>query len=130
MYLIKEVDFQPLDKVVITFDKFRTYVTDFTVTEPTDEKVVEDGKEVDAVAKTKVVKNKVRYNQQVARVLAVPSSERDLKVGDEILVDFRGCFKLDGYKEIYIIPKYNMIGVMAKPAMKESYPLKLVKGIE
>jgi hypothetical protein len=113
MQLIKEVDFRPLDKIIVTFDKFRTYTTDYTVTEPVKgSKVAEDDKEVDALAKTKVVKNKVRYNQQVARIVAVPEAEKDLTVGDEVLVDFRACFQLDGYKELYLIPKYNIIGVM------------------
>ena len=113
MKLINEVDFRPLDKLVVTFKDYRTYSTNFTTAVPVKgEKVVEDGKEVDATAKTKVVKNKVKYNQQVAVILAVPDSEKDLSVGDEVLVDLRACFALDGYKDIFIIPKYNVIGVI------------------
>ena len=114
MKLINEVDFRPLDKIIVTFDKFRTYTTEITVGGPPDpgQTVVEDGKEVPATGKLRVTKNKARYNQQVARVVALPKSESELEVGDEVLVDFRACFKLDGYKELYLLPKYNIIGVM------------------
>jgi hypothetical protein len=114
MQLIKEVDFRPLDKIIVTFDKFRTYTTEITVGEPAKpgQTVVEDGKEVPATGNIRVTKNKARYNQQVARIVAVPTAEVELSAGDEVLVDFRACFKLDGYKDLYLLPKYNIIGVM------------------
>ena len=115
MALIKEVDFQPLDKIVLTFDKFRTYTTSQEVldNEKNKDKVPykdDDGNLVDPIMETKVIKTKIKYNQQVARILATPKLEKDFIVGDEILVDFRSCMPLDGYKEIYIITKYNIIG--------------------
>ncbi|MBE3086338.1 MAG: hypothetical protein IMZ64_09005 [Bacteroidetes bacterium] len=115
MQLIKEVDFKPLDKLIVTFDKFRTYSTDYQVVdneampEAPAKDDVQDGV---GIPKMKVIKNKVKYNQQVARVVAVPKAEADISVGDELMVDFRACFKLDGYKDLYLIPKYNVIGIM------------------
>lgn len=114
MQLIKDVDFRPLDKLVVTFDKLRTYTTDVTVTEEAgvEDKAIEDGAEVPATGKLKVVKDKVKYNQQVAKIVALPKGETEFMVGDEVLTDLRACFPLDGYKDLYLLQRHNIIGVM------------------
>jgi hypothetical protein len=109
MNLIKEVDFTPVDKLVVTFDKYRTYSTEYTVMDT--EKNAGKDPLVDEM-ETKVVKKKVNYNHQVATIMAVPANEEQYKVGDLILVDLRACLAIDGYKDIFIIPKYNVFGLM------------------
>ena len=109
MGLIKEVDFIPQDKLVVTFDKFRTYNTEYTVLD----KEKNEGRDpLKDEMETKVVKKKVKYNHQVARVIAVPEKEADMVPGDSLLVDFRSCMEIDGYKDIFIVAKYNVIGVI------------------
>jgi hypothetical protein len=107
MALIKDIDFQPIDKLVVTFDKFRTYSTDYTVVDQDKMKGKDPLKDE---VETKVVKKKVKYNHQVGVIVSVPKGEVDLAVGDQVLVDFRSCMALDGYKELYIVAKYNVIG--------------------
>ncbi len=109
MALIKEVDFCPIDKLVVTFDKFRTYNTEYTVVDK--EKMAGKDPLKDEM-ETKVVNKKVKYNHQVATILATPANETGLVAGDKILVDFRSCMELDGYKDIWIIAKYNVLGVV------------------
>jgi hypothetical protein len=109
MSLIKEVDFRPVDKLVVTFDKFRTYTTEYTVMDQ--EKNAGKDPLKDEM-ETKVVKKKVKYNHQVARIVEVPVGETAYNNGDYILVDVRACLQLDGYKELYILPKYNVIGTI------------------
>lgn len=109
MALIKQVDFVPVDKLVVTFDKFRTYSTEYTVVDK--EKMAGKDPLKDEM-ETKVVKKKVKYNHQVATIVAVPNSETNLVAGDKVLVDFRSCVELDGYKDIYIVNKYQVIGEM------------------
>ena len=107
MALIKTVDFQPIDKLVVTFDKFRTYNADYTVV---DQEKMKGKDPLKDEMETKVVKKKVKYNHQVAIVVAVPDTEKEISVGDNILVDFRSCVQLDGYKELYLISKYQVLG--------------------
>ena len=107
MKLIQEVDFKPFDNLVITFEDFRVYSTDYTVLDTEKNKGKDPMKDE---METKVVKKKVKYNTQVARVVARPE-DSTIDVGDEIVVDFRGCMELDGYKDLYLIPKYKVIGV-------------------
>jgi hypothetical protein len=109
MGLIKEVDFRPFDKLVVTFDKFRTYSTEYTVLD-TEKNVGKDPLKDEM--ETKVVKKKVKYNHQVATIKAVPANITDLAVGDEILVDFRSCMEIEGYKDLYVVSKYNSLGIM------------------
>lgn len=109
MALIKEVDFTPVDKLVVTFDKFRTYSTEYTVLD-NDKNAGKDPLKDEM--ETKVVKKKVKYNHQVATILATPDNEEGLTAGDTVLVDFRSCMALDGYQEIYIVAKYNVIGII------------------
>jgi hypothetical protein len=109
MSLIKEVDFRPVDKLVVTFDKFRTYTTEYTVMDQ--EKNAGKDPLKDEM-ETKVVKKKVKFNHQVARIVEVPVDDVTYSIGDSILVDVRACLQLDGYKELYILPKYNVIGVV------------------
>jgi hypothetical protein len=107
MALIKDIDFKPIDKLVVTFDKFRTYTTEYTVMD-TEANEGKDPLKDEMV--TKVVKKKVKYNTQVAVVVSTPEGETSFAAGDEVLVDFRGCMALDCYKDLYILPKYNVIG--------------------
>jgi recombinational DNA repair protein RecR len=109
MALIKVVDFTPIDKLVVTFDKFRTYNTEYTVLD-NDKNAGKDPLKDEM--ETKVVKKKVKHNHQVATILAVPTTETGLTAGDKILVDFRSCMELDGYQEIWIVAKYNVLGVV------------------
>jgi hypothetical protein len=109
MGLIKEVDFTPVDKLVVAFDKFRTYNADYTVV---DQEKMKGKDPLKDEMETKVVKKKVKYNHQVATVVAVPSSEKELVAGDKVLVDFRSTIQLDGYKDLYLISKYQVIGVI------------------
>ena len=106
--MIKEIDFKPVDKFVVTFDDFRTYKGPFTIV---DKKASTEENTV-----TKVVKKNVKYNHQVATVVATPELEADQKspieVGDKILVDFRACMPLDGYENLFMIPRYNVLGVL------------------
>jgi hypothetical protein len=106
--LIKEVDFQPLDKFVITFDEFRTYKAP--------QSVVDKTKSTEEETVTKIVKRPVKFNHQVAVVVSSPISEDGTKVpilaGDKVLVDFRACMPLDGYDNMYMVPKYNIMGVV------------------
>jgi hypothetical protein len=39
-------------------------------------------------------------------------SKFNVNIGDNILIDFRQCGALDGYKDIYLVAGYNIIGVM------------------
>jgi hypothetical protein len=109
--LIKEVDFRPLDKFVVSLpDKPRTYMGDQTIVD----------KELSTPENTvrKTVKRQVKYNTQAMVVVSTPMTEDDPAVkspilpGDTILCDFRAAFQLDGYDGLYIIPKYNIIGVI------------------
>lgn len=109
MGLIKVVDFTPMDKLVVTFDKFRTYSTEYTVVDK--EKMAGKDPLKDEM-ETKVVKKKVKYNHQVATIVATPEKETELVAGDKILVDFRSCMELDGYKDLYVVAKYQVIGNM------------------
>jgi len=109
MALIKEVDFRPVDKLVITFDKYRTYSTEYTVMDQ-EANAGKDPLKDEMV--TKVVKKKVNYNHQVARIVEVPVGDNTYSNGDLILVDLRACLAIDGYKDIFIIPKYNVFGTM------------------
>jgi len=109
MTLIKEVDFKPFEKLVVTFDSFRTFNTNYTVLDEEKNKGKDPMKDE---METKVVKKKVKYNFQVARVIGTPDSETTLCAGDRILVDFRSCVELDGYKDIYLVNKYSSIGEM------------------
>jgi hypothetical protein len=109
MKLIKEVDFKPIDKFVVCLpDKPRTYLGPQTLV---DKEASTDGNTV-----TKVVKRAVKYVHQVMVVIATPSTEDDSKspisAGDSILCDFRACMPLDGYDNVYVIPKYNIIGLI------------------
>ena len=108
-HLIQEVDFKPLDKFVVTLPKpARTYMGPQTIVD----------KEVSTPENTvtKVVKKAVKYNHQVVVVVSTPTSEQVTKdsilVGDKVLVDFRACMPLDGYDNLYMIPKYNILGVV------------------
>jgi hypothetical protein len=105
MGLIKEVDFRPLDKFVVSLPKVaRTFMGPQTIVDKelsTEENTV-----------TKVINKKVKYNHQVVLVVATPDGEKDITSGDSLLVDFRSCHALDGYDNLYIIPKYNVIGVI------------------
>jgi hypothetical protein len=107
MGLIKEIDFTPLDKLVVTFDKYRTYSTEYTVLDQEKNKGKDPLKDE---METKVVNKKVKYNHQVAIVVATPDSEKDIVAGDKLLVDFRSCMPIDGYKDLYLITKYNVVG--------------------
>ena len=109
MGLIKEVDFTPQEKFVVTFDKFRTYSTKYTVLDTEKNQGKDPLKDE---METKVVNKKVKYNFQVATILAVPNAEKDLVAGDKVLVDFRSCIEIDGYKDIYLVNKYNIVGEM------------------
>jgi hypothetical protein len=106
--LIKEVDFRPIDKFVVTFDKFRTHPAPF--------QVVDKEKSTEETTVTKIVKKATKYNHQVAIVVASPDTEDGVKnpinAGDKIVVDFRACMPLDGYDNLYMIPKYNVLGVV------------------
>jgi hypothetical protein len=111
MGLIKEIDFKPLDKFVVSLpDKARTFFGPKTV-------VDNDASTPDNTV-TKVVKQKVKYNHQVMIVVSTPQTEDNvdakirLSTGDSILCDFRACMPLDGYDNLYVIPKYNIIGVI------------------
>jgi hypothetical protein len=108
MKLIQEVDFKPLDALVVTFEKYRTFSTDYTVLD----KEANEGKDpLKDEMVTKIVKKQVKYNTQVAVVVAVPEKdEAKFAVGDQVMVDFRGCMELDGYKDLWLIPTYKIIG--------------------
>lgn len=110
-HLIQEVDFKPLDKFVVTLSKpARTYLGPQTIVD----------KEVSTPENTvtKVVKKAVKYNHQVMVVVSTPQTEElvdkksAISVGDSILCDFRACMPLDGYDNLYMIPKYNILGVI------------------
>jgi hypothetical protein len=110
MKLIKEIDFRPLDKFVVSLPKVaRTFMGPQTIVDKelsTEENTV-----------TKVVNKAVKYNHQVVVIVATPTSEqatgKDMIVaGDSVLVDFRACMPLDGYENMYMIPKYNILGVI------------------
>jgi hypothetical protein len=107
----RQIDFQPLDNLVVTFDRFRTYSTEYTVMDK--EKNVGKDPLKDEM-ETKVVKKRVKFNTQVARLVATPSNETELMAGTDILVDFRTCMELDGYKGLFLVPKYKVIGVLLK----------------
>ena len=109
--LIKEIDFRPLDKFVVSLpDKPRTYLGDQTIVD----------KELSTPENTvrKNVKRQVKYNTQAMVVVSIPFTEdapevkNPISVGDTILCDFRAAFQLDGYDGLYIIPKYNIIGLI------------------
>lgn len=108
MKLIKEVDFRPTDKFVITFDKFRTHPAPF--------QVVDKEKTTEETTVTKIVKKATKYNHQVGVVVSTPDTEDGQKVpiiaGEKVLVDFRACMPLDGYDNLYMIPRYNILGVV------------------
>ena len=104
MELIKEVDFQPLDKFVVTFEDFRTYRTPMSVVDKAHSTADE--------TVTKMVKKDVKYNHQICTVVATPKSEADITAGDKLFVDFRACMPLDGYDNLYMVPKYNVLGVV------------------
>lgn len=105
MKLIKELDFKPIDKFVVSLPKVaRTYMSDYTVV---DKEASTDGNTV-----TKIVKKAVKYNHQIVTVVSVPDSEKDILAGDQVLVDFRACMPLDGYDNMYMIPKYNILGII------------------
>jgi hypothetical protein len=110
--LIQEVDFKPLDKFVVTFDEFRTFKQM--------QSVIDKAKSTDDETVTKQVKKDVKYNHQVAVVVATPpddqviKSEIKIEAGDKVLVDFRACMPLDGYENLYLIPRYNILGVMSE----------------
>jgi hypothetical protein len=108
MALIKEVDFKPLDKFVVTFDSFRTYKSPMSV--------VDKEKTTTEETVTKIVKKAVKYNHQVAVIVATPNTEDESKspicAGDKVFVDFRACMPLDGYENLYMVPKYNLLGVV------------------
>jgi|WetSurMetagenome_2_1015567.scaffolds.fasta_scaffold22131_3 hypothetical protein len=105
MQLIKEIDFRPLEKFVVSLPKVaRTYMGPQTIVDKelsTEENTV-----------TKVVSKKIKYNHQVMLVVSTPETEKDITSGDSVLVDFRACQPLDGYDNLYLIPKYNIIGVI------------------
>ena len=105
MKLIKEIDFRPLDKFVVSLPKVaRTFMGPQTIVDKemsTDENTV-----------TKVVNKAVKYNHQVMVVVSTPKDEKDICAGDSILADLRGCMALDGYDNMYLISKYNIIGVV------------------
>jgi hypothetical protein len=104
MKLIKEIDFRPLDKFVVTFDEFRTYMAPQTV--------VDKEKTTKEETVTKMVNKKVKYNHQVAVVVSCPSAEKEVSAGDKVFLDFRACMPLDGYDNLYMVPKYNVLGVV------------------
>lgn len=105
MKLISEIDFRPLDKFVVSLPKVaRTYMGPQTIVDKelsTEENTV-----------TKVVKKAIKYNHQTVIVVSTPVGEKDICSGDEVLVDFRACQPLDGYENLYLIPKYNIIGIV------------------
>jgi len=107
--LINEVDFKPLDKFVVTFNEFRTFKAP--------QSVVDKAASTTEETVTKIVKKPVKYNHQVAVVVSTPFTEEDgvknqIIAGDKVLVDFRACMPLDGYDNLYMIPKYNIMGVI------------------
>jgi maltooligosyltrehalose synthase len=110
MKLIKELDFKPLDKFVVTFSDYRTYMAP--------QSIVDKEKSTVDETVTKVINKKVKYNHQIAVVVSTPTSEQvgdsknTITVGDKVFVDYRACMPLDGYEELYMIPKYNILGVM------------------
>jgi hypothetical protein len=67
---------------------------------------------------TKVVKKAIKYNHQVMVVVSTPLTEDSvdaklaISAGDSILCDFRACMPLDGYDNLYMIPKYNILGIV------------------
>jgi hypothetical protein len=105
MKLIKEVDFRPLDKFVVSLPKeARTYMGPQTIVDKelsTEENTI-----------TKVVNKKIKYNHQSMLVVSTPKDEKDITSGDEVLVDFRACQPLDGYDNLYLVAKYNIIGII------------------
>lgn len=109
MKLIKELDFHPIDKYVVSLSKqCRTYMGPQTI--------VDKENSTDAETVTKVVQRAVKYNHQIVTVVSTPVSEvsdkNSICAGDNVLVDFRACQPLDGYENLYLIPKYNIIGVV------------------
>jgi hypothetical protein len=106
--LIKEVDFKPLDKYVVTLPTpSRTYMAPQSV-------VDKEASTADNTV-TKIVNKKVKYNHQVMVVVATPSigdGPSSITAGDSILCDFRACMPLDGYDNLYMVPKYNILGVV------------------
>ena len=110
--LINEVDFQPLDKYVVTFN------TDDARTFKQTQSVVDKKLSTDDETVTKMVKKDVKYNHQVAVIVATPpddqivKSEIKVQTGDKVLVDFRVCMPLDGYDNLFLVPRYNILGVI------------------
>jgi hypothetical protein len=102
--LIKDIDFSPIDKFVVKFEKFRTYSAP--------QSIVDKEKSTADETVTKMVKRPVKFNHQVATIVGYPVTETLLLEDDKILVDFRSCQPIDGYKGLYLIPKYNIIGHM------------------
>jgi hypothetical protein len=112
--LINEVDFTPLDKYVVTF------ATEDSRTFKQTQSVVDKKLSTDDETVTKMVKKDVKYNHQVATVVATPpddqvvKSETRVSTGDKVLVDFRACMPLDGYENLYLIPRYNILGLICE----------------
>jgi hypothetical protein len=112
--LIQEVDFKPLDKFVVTFgiEDARTFKQM--------QSVIDKAKSTDDETVTKQVKKDVKYNHQVGTVVATPpddqvvKSEIKVETGDKVLVDFRACMPLDGYENLYLIPRYNILGLLTE----------------
>lgn len=103
MKFLKTLDFTPTDKIVVTFDKYRTFISKYSV--------VDKEKSTPENTETKIVKKKVKFNIQEARVIAVPKTEKDIKVNDIVILDMHSCMDLNGYKNMFLVQRYNILGV-------------------
>lgn len=108
MKLYNEIDFRPSEKLIVTFDKYREFTAKYTVM---DEEANKGKDPMKDEMITKVSERVVKFNIQVARVIAVPANQTLYNVGDEVIIDMHNCADLNGYKNMFLIQPYQIIGI-------------------
>ncbi|MCZ2336926.1 MAG: hypothetical protein LC127_01780 [Chitinophagales bacterium] len=99
-FKFREVNFTPsTNRVILKCNKFATYKQPQRFTD-LPENEGKDPQKDEMV--TEIRKVDVKYYYQIMDVVALPADDKSgYKVGDKVLVDFRGVKKFDLYKDLY-----------------------------